>query len=243
MSWSNKDTGYRAYLIGIVMVAALGISLLGYHMEVIWDAEKGLQAFFMEARDFQYTNGWHRFTMWSALAGCAVGAVLSGMLVRRIGRKGMLVLGGLLLFVSALGCMNPEFLFFNDGKPTRGVLVMLNIYRIIGGIGAGIALVSSPAYINDLSIFHQRWSKIGITLLSVIMGIFVAWIVNSCILSDHIQPLEEEMGRGIAALNPASQWTMAIGWRYMFGAEAIPAELFMLLACFLPEKTKKKKEK
>ena len=76
----------------------------------------------------------------------------------------------------------------------------------------------------------------GIIPLAVIVGVGLTGVVNSYILSNHIQPLVEEMGRGIAALHPAAQWTVTIGWRYMFGAEAIPAELFIMLVCFFPEK-------
>jgi SP family xylose:H+ symportor-like MFS transporter len=43
------------------------------------------------------------------------------------------------------------------------------------------------------------------------------------------------MGHGIAAINPAAQWTVTTGWRYMFGSEAVPAGLFALLICFVPE--------
>ena len=43
------------------------------------------------------------------------------------------------------------------------------------------------------------------------------------------------MGKGLAAINPAAQWTVTTGWRYMFGSEAVPAGLFALLICFVPE--------
>ena len=67
---SQNTQGSRAYLISIVMVAVLGGLLFGYDTAVISGAEKGLQAFFMEAKDFAYTNGWHGFTSASALIGC-----------------------------------------------------------------------------------------------------------------------------------------------------------------------------
>ena len=63
----------------------------------------------------------------------------------------------------------------------------------------------------------------------------MVYFVNFFILGDHIQPLVEEMGKGIAAINPAAQWTVTTGWRYMFGSEAVPAGLFALLICFVPE--------
>jgi SP family xylose:H+ symportor-like MFS transporter len=54
-------------------------------------------------------------------------------------------------------------------------------------------------------------------------------------LGDHVQPLVEEMGKGLAAINPAAQWTVTTGWRYMFGSEAVPAGLFALLISLVPE--------
>ena len=70
---------------------------------------------------------------------------------------------------------------------------------------------------------------------AIIFGQLVVYFVNFFILGDHIQPLVEEMGKGIAAINPAAQWTVTTGWRYMFGSEAVPAGLFALLICFVPE--------
>ena len=139
-----KEQGNRSYLIGIVMVAVLGGLLFGYDTAVISGAEKGLQAFFMEAKDFQYTNGWHGFTSASALIGCIIGSALSGLLATRLGRKKSLIIAGLLFFVSALGSMCPEFLLFNYGEPTYDLLIMFNVYRIIGGVGVGLASAICP---------------------------------------------------------------------------------------------------
>ena len=97
-----------------------------------------MQAFFMGAEDFTYTNAMHGFTSASALIGCIIGSSLSGLLATRLGRKRALLVAGVLFFVSALGSMNPEFLFFEKGKPTMALLCAFNIYRIVGGIGVGV---------------------------------------------------------------------------------------------------------
>ena len=76
----QKDKGSKSYLISIVMVAVLGGLLFGYDTAVISGAEKGLQAFFMGADDFVYTDFWHGFTSSSALVGCIIGSALSGVL-------------------------------------------------------------------------------------------------------------------------------------------------------------------
>ena len=230
-----KEQGSRSYLIGIVMVAVLGGLLFGYDTAVISGAEKGLQAFFMEAKDFQYTNGWHGFTSASALIGCIIGSALSGLLATRLGRKKSLIIAGLLFFVSALGSMRPEFLLFTYGEPSYDLLIMFNVYRIIGGVGVGLASAICPMYIGEVAPSNIRGMLVSWNQFAIIFGQLVVYFVNYFILGDHIQPLVEEMGRGIASITPSAQWTVTTGWRYMFGSEAVPAGLFALLICFVPE--------
>ena len=231
----QTDKGSRSYLISIVMVAVLGGLLFGYDTAVISGAEKGLQAFFKEAQDFDYSDRWHGFTSASALIGCIIGSALSGLLATRLGRKKSLIIAGLLFFVSALGSMDPEFLFFEHGKPSFSLLLMFNFYRIIGGIGVGLASAICPMYIGEVAPSNIRGMLVSWNQFAIIFGQLVVYFVNFFILGDHIQPLVEEMGKGIAAINPAAQWTVTTGWRYMFGSEAVPAGLFALLICFVPE--------
>ena len=231
----QTETGSKSYLISIVMVAVLGGLLFGYDTAVISGAEKGLQAFFMEAKDFAYTDGWHGFTSASALIGCIIGSALSGFLATNLGRKKSLIIAGILFFISALGSMDPEFMFFEYGQPTYSLLIMFNIYRVIGGIGVGLASAICPMYIGEVAPSNIRGMLVSWNQFAIIFGQLVVYFVNFFILGDHIQPLVEEMGKGIAAINPAAQWTVTTGWRYMFGSEAVPAGLFALLICFVPE--------
>ena len=232
---AQNEKGSKGYLISIVMVAVLGGLLFGYDTAVISGAEKGLQAFFMEAKDFAYTDTWHGFTSASALIGCIIGSALSGFLATNLGRKRSLIVAGLLFFVSALGSMEPEFMFFEHGTPTYSLLIMFNIYRVIGGIGVGLASAICPMYIGEVAPSNIRGMLVSWNQFAIIFGQLVVYFVNFFILGDHIQPLVEEMGKGIAAINPAAQWTVTTGWRYMFGSEAVPAGLFALLICFVPE--------
>jgi SP family xylose:H+ symportor-like MFS transporter len=131
--------------------------------------------------------------------------------------------------------MNPEFLFFEYGMPSYSLLIMFNIYRVIGGIGVGLASAICPMYIGEVAPSGIRGMLVSWNQFAIIFGQLVVYFVNFFILGDHIQPLVEEMGKGIAAINPAAQWTVTTGWRYMFGSEAVPAGLFALLICFVPE--------
>ena len=124
-----RQQGSVAYLISIVLVAVIGGLLFGYDTAVISGAEKGLQAFFENAKDFAYTNAMHGFTTSSALIGCVIGALVSGRLAISFGRKRTLFIAGILFLLSALGSWYPEFLFFEKGVPTAGLLIAFNAYR------------------------------------------------------------------------------------------------------------------
>ena len=230
-----KQSGSKAYLFSIVLVAVLGGLLFGYDTAVISGAEKGLQAFFKESADFEYTDAWHGFTSASALIGCIIGSAISGFLATNFGRKRSLIIAGMLFFISALGSMEPEFIFFEHGEPLFNLLITFNIYRIIGGIGVGLASAICPMYIGEVAPSNIRGMLVSWNQFAIIIGQLVVYFVNFFILGDHIQPLVEEMGKGIAAINPDAQWTVTTGWRYMFGSEAVPAGLFALLICFVPE--------
>ena len=113
----QNQNGSKAYLISIVMVAVLGGLLFGYDTAVISGAEKGLQAFFKGASDFEYTDFMHGFTSSSALIGCIIGSALSGLFASKLGRKRSLIFAGVCFFLSAWGSMEPESYILPQGKP------------------------------------------------------------------------------------------------------------------------------
>lgn len=232
----QSEKGSKSYLASIVLVAVLGGLLFGYDTAVISGAEKGLQAFFLGAEGFQYTDAWHGFTCASALIGCIIGSALSGYFASNIGRKRSLVIAGLLFFISALGSMRPEFLFFNYGEPSLNLLVVFNIYRVIGGIGVGMASAICPMYIAEVAPTNIRGTLVSFNQFAIIFGQLVVYFVNFLILGEHTNPIIEQIGQGVNAVAPGSDvWTITTGWRYMFGSEAVPAGLFALLICFVPE--------
>lgn len=234
---NKNQQGSRSYLISIVMVAVLGGLLFGYDTAVISGAEKGLQAFFMGANDFVYTDFWHGFTSSSALIGCIIGSAISGLLASSWGRKRSLIFAGIMFFVSAWGSMYPETMVLAHGEPNLTLLIVFNIYRVIGGIGVGLASAVCPMYIGEIAPSNIRGMLVSWNQFAIIFGQLVVYFVNFFILGDHIAPIIESIGNGMNQLTNGGEaaWAIETGWRYMFGSEMVPAGLFALLICFVPE--------
>ena len=232
----NQQNGNKGYLYGIVLVAVLGGLLFGYDTAVISGAEKGLQAYFLGAADFQYTDFIHGLTCSSALIGCVIGALISGWLANRLGRKQTLFVAGILFFVSALGSAHPEFPFHLHSTPTKTILNSFNHYRIIGGMGVGLASAICPMYIGEIAPAGKRGQLVSWNQFAIIFGQLVVYFVNFLILGSHENPVIESIGKGISQVMPESDpWTISVCWRYMFASEAIIAAIFTILICFVPE--------
>jgi len=218
-----RQTGSTGYLFSIVLVAVIGGLLFGYDTAVISGAEKGLQAFFQGASDFTYTDGWHGFTTSSALIGCIIGAFLSGWMASRLGRKKSLFCAGIMFFLSALGSYYPEFLFFQKGVATKSLLVAFNLYRVLGGIGVGLASALCPMYIAEVAPANKRGTLVSWNQFAIIFGQLVVYFVNFLIIRSHANDPQ------------VMEWTNSVGWRIMFVSECVPAGLFTLLILLVPE--------
>ena len=230
------QNGSKVYLFSIVLVAVLGGLLFGYDTAVISGAEKGLQAFFLGAKDFVYTDTIHGITSSSALLGCIIGSALSGFFASYFGRKRSLAIAGVFFFLSALGSYCPEFLFYKYGEPSASLLVAFNIYRILGGIGVGLASAICPMYIAEVAPSNMRGTLVSWNQFAIIFGQLVVYFVNFLILGEHTQPIIEKISETIFQVSSASdEWTISTGWRYMFGSEAFVAGLFTILVCLVPE--------
>ncbi len=230
----QNEKGSKAYLISIVMVAVLGGLLFGYDTAVISGAEKGLQAFFKEAHDFQYTDFMHGFTSSSALIGCIIGSALSGFFAGKLGRKRSLIFAGVCFFLSAWGSMEPETYILPQGRPTWTLLVVFNFYRILGGIGVGMASAICPMYIGEVAPSNIRGMLVSWNQFAIIFGQLVVYFVNLIILGSHANPIYDAV-TGVMTNFTDAEWTIVKGWRYMFGSECVPAGLFTILICFVPE--------
>ncbi|WP_226036664.1 D-xylose transporter XylE [Aquibacillus saliphilus] len=204
------------YIILITLVATLGGLLFGYDTAVISGAEGSLQAYFTDSLGLSSLV--HGITVSSALIGCIIGGFASGFFSSKFGRKYSLVLAACLFLISALGSAYPEFLFFTKGDPTIALLFTFNIYRIIGGIGVGLASAVAPMYIGEMAPAHIRGTLVSLNQFAIIFGMLVVYFVNW----------------GIAG-GQSLEWLNDIGWRYMFLSEAIPALLFLGLLFTVPE--------
>ena len=217
----NSDKGSKLYLGGLTFVAVLGGLLFGYDTAVISGAEKALEAFFSQSTDFIYSKGWHGITASSALIGCVIGGAISGLLAPRWGRRNSLIFASMLFFLSAIGSWRPEMLFFEFGKPSFSLLLTFNAYRVLGGIGVGLASAICPMYIAEVSPANVRGRLVSVNQFAIIFGMLVVYFVNYLIRINLPGNIEQAM--------------MEIGWRRMFLSEAFPAATFGLLLLFVPK--------
>ena len=283
MNSTQAEANYNMKFIWVIcLVAAMGGLLFGYDWVVVGGAKAFYEPFFQITDQTPFMRGW---AMSSALFGCIMGAVLSGMLADRFGRKRLLVTSGLLFTVSAV-MTGLSWDFFS-----------YNLARIIGGIGIGLASNLSPMYIAEISPARMRGKFVSINQLTIVIGILAAQIVNMQIArpvptADQLRLLINEasavtvMGQDagfdfeaekkaafrvvdeqnlenvkaqfpdIAYLKPVTEeeidakqaednllmaayiaptWNGLRAWRWMFGAETIPAFLFFLLMFRVPE--------
>jgi SP family xylose:H+ symportor-like MFS transporter len=204
------------YIIGITLVATLGGLLFGYDTAVISGAEKSVQSYMVTSLGLGSFA--HGATIGSALIGCIIGGIISGILAKKLGRKKTLMLAAVLFMITSLGAAYPEFLFFKRGEPTLGLLFMFNFYRIIGGIGVGLASAVCPMYIGEIAPADIRGRLVSINQFAIIFGMLVVYFINYGIAH----------GKSIEYINET-------GWRLMFLSEAVPAGLFGLLLFLVPE--------
>lgn len=203
------------FLWMICLVAAMGGLLFGYDWVVIGGAKPFYEAFYgLTGEDQAWRAGW---AMSSALAGCLAGALLSGAITDRIGRKKVLIIAASLFTVSAIWTA-----LSNDYNS-------FIIARILGGIGIGLASNVSPIYIAELSPASMRGKFVSINQLTIVIGVLAAQVVNLLIYQSA--PVETDASVEVIL----NSWSGQTGWRWMFAAETVPAGLFFLLALVIPE--------
>ncbi len=204
----NKKSNNSFYLLLISLVSAMGGLLFGYDWVVIGGAKPFYEVFF-GIQNSPYMQGW---VMGSAILGCLIGVMISGSLSDRYGRKPLMVVSSLIFIVAAVG---------------TGIVDQISwfiVYRILGGIGIGIASNLSPMYIAEVSPGNVRGRFVSINQLTIVLGILAAQVVN-WLIADPIHPGEDIL----------ASWNGQMGWRWMFWAGGVPAVAFFIMIFFVPE--------
>ena len=207
---SQKDYNIN-YLLALAFSSAMGGLLFGYDWVVIGGAKPFYEIYF-DLKGSPHLQGW---AMSSALVGCVLGAILAGLFSDKYGRKYPLLGAAFLFMLSAFG---------SGYVDTFSWFVF---YRILGGVGIGIASALSPLYIAELAPGPLRGRFVSINQLTIVIGILAAQVINYLIA----EPVNEVLDT--AAID--SSWNNHIGWRWMFWAELIPASVFFLLMFTVPK--------
>lgn len=196
-----------AFLVPICFVAALGGLLFGYDTGVISGAIEPLTACF---RLDGVMKGW---ASGCVLIGCAAGVLMAGPVSDRFGRRSAMFFAAAMFLVSAIGAALPHaigtFIFF----------------RVIGGLGIGIASISTPMYIAEITPAHLRGRMVSVNQIAIVGGITATAFINYFIARAKGDPLQPEI----------QNWLIHTGWRWMFAAGVVPAVLFGLLLIPMPE--------
>ncbi|MEU5577452.1 sugar porter family MFS transporter [Streptomyces huasconensis] len=195
---------HLGHVIFITAAAAMGGFLFGYDSSVINGATVAIQHRFDVDAD---TLGWIIAT---ALLGCAVGAAVAGRIADRIGRIRCMQIAAVLFAASAVGSALP-FAAWD-----------LTMWRLIGGIGIGMASVIGPAYIAEVAPPAYRGRLASFQQAAIVIGIAVSQLVNWGILN-----MADGDQRGkLAGLE---------AWQWMLGVMVVPALLYGLLSFIIPE--------
>lgn len=195
---------YGRRAVGLSVAAAVGGFLFGFDSSVINGAVDSIQ------QDFGLNAVITGFVVAIALLGCAVGAIVAGNLSDRWGRLRVMFLGAVMFFISSLGAG----LAFSVWD--------LALWRVIGGLGIGIASVIAPAYIAEIAPRQIRGSLASLQQLAITLGIFAA-LLSDALLQNAAGGADEVLWLGLEA------------WRWMFLVGVIPSAVYGILAFTLPE--------
>ena len=212
--------GNTGLVVALTAAATLGGLLFGYDTAVISGVTGAITHNFvaplqLSAADANFLSG---FAISIALIGCAIGAALAGPISTRIGRKGGLLLAGVVFFISSLGAGYPEFLWGLLGATGYRALPVFLGYRTLAGVAIGMASMLAPMYIAEVAPPSTRGMLVTFQQIAIVVGINLVYFVNWLIQSGHSQA-----------------YLMASAWRYMLASAAIPAALLILFMLMVPE--------
>jgi SP family arabinose:H+ symporter-like MFS transporter len=181
-----------AYIYAMAAIAAMGGFLFGYDLDIMVGAILFLQ------RDFRLTPVQVGFAVSCATIGCVVGPLVGGSVADWLGRKKTLVATALIFVVGTVGTVFPQS------------ISQFNAFRIIGGVGVGLASVTSPMYIAEMAPSRLRGRLVTVNQLAIVIGALTSIIV----------------AYGLSGSG---------NWRAMFASELIPVVLFFVGLSFAPE--------
>ena len=195
-----NETGNKWYVYKATIVAAVGGLLFGYDTAVVAGAIGFIEKLYNLSPAMK---GWIASC---ALIGCIIGAMFAGTVSDKVGRKKMLILSGVMFAVSSVGIAIPLS------------LTWFVIFRLIGGIGIGVASMLAPMYIAEIAPADIRGRLVSVNQLGIVTGILLIYFVNATIAGWHDEA-----------------WNVSTGWRYMFGSGVIPSVIFLIMLFFVPE--------
>lgn len=196
------------YLYLVCLVAALGGFLFGFDTAVISGTIS------LVKHDFALnavSEGWF---VSCALLGCIIGVSFSGKLSDQYGRKIVLILSAVLFLASALGCMYADS------------FTLLIVFRLVGGLGIGVASMVSPLYISEFSPARLRGMMVSLYQLALTIGIVLAYFSNAY--------LAEHSSSTYATAGMTRIFSTEV-WRAMLGLGALPAGIFLICLFLVPE--------
>lgn len=214
-------TSNSSYLLKLTLVATLGGLLFGYDTGVISGTVGSLDSFFVMPKGLSETaaSAFKGFLVSSALIGCIIGGIFGGLISKKFGRKNGLIIAAVLFLISALGSSMPEIFLKPIGEGDHTFSTIFIVYRIIGGIGVGLASMLSPLYIAEIAPAKSRGKLVSFNQLAIVGGFMVVYFVNYF----------------ISRSGGSDEWLNVVGWRWMFASEVIPAGLFLALLFFVPD--------
>jgi MFS transporter, SP family, xylose:H+ symportor len=195
----------KGLIISAILLCILTVWVVGYLKAEISQSQESLKS---------YVDSVKGFTISSALIGCIIGGAMAGFISKSVGRRNGLIISALAFSISAIGAWNPEKLNVFGTLPVFSFV----IYRVIGGIGVGLASMLSPMYIAEIAPANVRGKLVSWNQFAIIFGMLVIYFVNLLI-----------------ARRGDETWLLTEGWRWMFFSGLIPSGLFLLLLLFVPE--------
>ena len=192
--------GIRAMRLAFLcLVAALGGLLFGFDTLVI----AGAKPFYEPAFGIDAGSWASGFAMSSAVVGCIVGAIGFMRLPDAFGRKAALFMSAVFFLVGAAG------------TALAGSIWSFIVYRIMGGVGIGIASNASPLYIAEVSPPERRGALVSLNQLAIVLGIILAQLSNWVVFRTVPD--------------------VSLNWRVMFGVGVVPSAAFLALTFAIPE--------